>query len=46
MVAEQFISAIDEMHLHDGIIADGAADPEQAPATGATVGSRGPEEDG
>ncbi len=44
MVAEQFISAIDEMHLHDGIIADGAADPERPGATVATVGNTGEED--
>jgi hypothetical protein len=41
MVAEQLICAIDEVNLHDGIIADGATGPERVCTTGATVGNTG-----
>jgi hypothetical protein len=41
MVAEQLVRAIDEMYLHDGIIADDAAGQKRGPSAGATVGPQG-----
>jgi hypothetical protein len=41
MVTEKLISAINEVHLHDGIIADGRRTPERVRATDATVGNEG-----